>query len=467
MRSVRNRKRKTRIVRRKYNRKSIKRKTNNATRKMRGGMKIERCMLLFAGVVCSLISGVGNGGYTTEHGTAITRTADLDASITDGVHRDYSLGSGAVANTTLFEEYPTTDISAFTNYTALEEIPIGALLPTEPMTVGTLESSPTNKTVVFIADTHGATGLRETLANANITVSKDDCTVHPNATFDQLIDVGDYLDRGKDDFENLQCMMKLQETAGENRVILLIGNHELMVVQGDFRYVNNLYKQNAGRLKDIQKTLVDGIKSGKLKATHYEDGVFSSHAGLSHEFTEKMFEKLGSEVAGKSDMQKTAILSKRVNDEVQGRFTDIANGKQTRLDGPVFNAEYGPFWYRDSEDDTTYGKPIPGVPSDTVQMVGHTVQRSAHPEINGNIVLNDHGRWAKNEVGFSYLKMVPKGAIRVDKAPTNVDSSNIGQLDAYTERFEPNGFPYMPHSLEFKLFPNGNEVIISTLDLRL
>ncbi|MEW5305143.1 MAG: hypothetical protein WDW36_007704 [Sanguina aurantia] len=55
-----------------------------------------------------------------------------------------------------------------------------------------------------------------------------------------LVQLGDVVDRGPDSLPLLALFRRLRTEAGEagGRVVLLLGNHELMLVQGDFRYVN-------------------------------------------------------------------------------------------------------------------------------------------------------------------------------------------------------------------------------------
>lgn len=70
-----------------------------------------------------------------------------------------------------------------------------------------------------------------------------------NTTEDQLIILGDMIDRGRYSYEVIQEVMHLKETMGE-RCIVLFGNHEIMMMDavGSFplREDMQLWKQNGG-----------------------------------------------------------------------------------------------------------------------------------------------------------------------------------------------------------------------------
>jgi hypothetical protein len=90
--------------------------------------------------------------------------------------------------------------------------------------------------VVSISDVHGAyDGMERTLLNAGILDDSLDWT----AGNTHLVITGDLLDRGPDSRKAMDLIMGLEpqaETAG-GKVHLLLGNHEVMNLVGDLRYV--------------------------------------------------------------------------------------------------------------------------------------------------------------------------------------------------------------------------------------
>ena len=71
-----------------------------------------------------------------------------------------------------------------------------------------------------IGDIHGNyKELKELLSNIN-----------PDYHNDELIFLGDYIDRGPDSYHVIQLLITLQEKHGKNNIILLKGNHEQMAI---------------------------------------------------------------------------------------------------------------------------------------------------------------------------------------------------------------------------------------------
>ena len=90
--------------------------------------------------------------------------------------------------------------------------------------------------VVAMSDPHGAyDSMARTLSNAGV-VSADGGWAGGQTT---LVITGDLLDRGEDSRKIMDLVMRLEEeaaTAG-GRVLLTLGNHEVMNLVGDLRYV--------------------------------------------------------------------------------------------------------------------------------------------------------------------------------------------------------------------------------------
>lgn len=94
--------------------------------------------------------------------------------------------------------------------------------------------------VIALSDVHGQFGILKKLLLANQVIDEED---HWNLGKGHLVIVGDNLDRGDQVLEILWFLFYLQKeaaTAGGN-VQVLLGNHEIMVLQGDIRYISKKY----------------------------------------------------------------------------------------------------------------------------------------------------------------------------------------------------------------------------------
>lgn len=104
--------------------------------------------------------------------------------------------------------------------------------------------------IVVLADVHGdLAGAREALALAGVIgvdVDKDVNGTRAERAWrwtggsDTLVQLGDLVDRGPDDSAVLKFFLQLSEEAKRagGRVVVLMGNHELLQLQGTFSYVH-------------------------------------------------------------------------------------------------------------------------------------------------------------------------------------------------------------------------------------
>ncbi len=114
-----------------------------------------------------------------------------------------------------------------------------------------------------------------------------------NWTFgnNQLVLVGDFFDRGLNVTECLWLIYKLEVEAERQggKVHFLLGNHEVMNLKGQFKYVRNKYKQDADSLKLEYKNWYSGNSElGRWLRTKNTiekiGGYLFVHAGISKDF---------------------------------------------------------------------------------------------------------------------------------------------------------------------------------------
>jgi len=133
-------------------------------------------------------------------------------------------------------------------------IAIGLLRASELVADGTTTPPPgTGRRIVAMGDIHGAyNGMREILRRVGI-IDQHDEWIGGNAS---LVQTGDFLDRGPGATKVAELLMALQAQAPKHggEVIVLLGNHEVLNLLGDFRDVT----------KYILRNFVDGHSDKRL-----------------------------------------------------------------------------------------------------------------------------------------------------------------------------------------------------------
>ena len=105
--------------------------------------------------------------------------------------------------------------------------------------VGRAQTQGESDTVVAIGDVHGAYDEFVRILQRVGLIDKQNHWAGSKATF---VQVGDLIDRGPKPREVLDLMMALEKEAPDagGRVISLLGNHEVMNIMGDLRYVTQV-----------------------------------------------------------------------------------------------------------------------------------------------------------------------------------------------------------------------------------
>lgn len=100
-----------------------------------------------------------------------------------------------------------------------------------------VESAPPTKRLIALGDLHA--DLKTTLAALRLAGLVDEQGAWSGGD-SVLVQTGDQTDRGPDSLEVLQLLMRLEgeAAAAGGRVVVLLGNHEVMNMMGDWRYVS-------------------------------------------------------------------------------------------------------------------------------------------------------------------------------------------------------------------------------------
>lgn len=194
----------------------------------------------------------------------------------------------------------------------------------------------------------------------------------------KLVQMGDLVDRGEQDREVLDFFMNLQKEAVEagGEVTMLIGNHEIMNMMGDVRYVHAKSTAGFGGHDAHKKAWsADGVYGAwirdSFKLVHTYNGTLFVHAGLAEKYANYGIERLNT--AARKAMQNNDFMN------------------------PIFSGD-GPVWTRLLINRAEYGRcdmveeTLKKLKLDRM-IVGHTPQRDQHVRAfcNGKLVAVDVG----------------------------------------------------------------------------
>jgi hypothetical protein len=200
-----------------------------------------------------------------------------------------------------------------------------------------------------------------------------------------LVQTGDMVDRGMESIQLYRLFKRLAREAEEQggQVINLLGNHELMNIQGDFRYVNRREMEAAGGRGQWQQIWEAdgeiGSQVRKFKTAVTVGPVLFVHAGLLPAFLD--------------NNRSLEDINKDMSAALAGNGYPQESALQSIVDGD------GPLWTR------FYTEENPVVCSVVLQVlkqvgaqrmvVGHTIQENevghfrVNPLCGGSLILSD------------------------------------------------------------------------------
>lgn len=240
----------------------------------------------------------------------------------------------------------------------------------------------TDGRVFAMGDIHGNfDGLMQLLINNGIIDDKH------NWQFDKghFVILGDFFDRGKKVTEVLWFLRNLQQQAQEQggNVHVLLGNHELMTLTGDHRYLNSKYIYISQYLHKYYFELFDenselGLWLRSLNTIIKINDCLFTHAGISPEFE----------------------ANKYSLDTINISVRDYLNGKTERVLGSNINnimKGSGPYWYRGYQnpwklsDELTQDFITNYMTSLNVKhiVIGHNEQQKVVRTLNGRLLSID------------------------------------------------------------------------------
>ncbi|CAJ1366449.1 unnamed protein product, partial [Effrenium voratum] len=248
--------------------------------------------------------------------------------------------------------------------------------------------------LVSVADLHGDFERAVTiLAHAGLIDKETQQWTGGDAT---LVQTGDITDRGDNCKQIYELFLRLRQEAQEagGRVVNILGNHEVMNLQGDWRYVSQGDLQQFGGPEERRQAFAaDGWLGKELRSWPVAvvvQGVLFNHAGLLPD-----------------------MLSHRNLEDLNVAFrtaVDHAMGKELqRNDYPLLGSQ-GPVWARDYALGKGHHCRMAEEVLSKVQaermVLGHTIQQDlhVHSHCNGRIVLADTAISSAYGGAMSYLE---------------------------------------------------------------
>ena len=199
-----------------------------------------------------------------------------------------------------------------------------------------------------------------------------------------LVLVGDYFDRGLNVTECLWLIYKLEpeaEAAG-GKVHFILGNHEVLNLEGDTQYMRQKYVENVALLQEDYKHWYDNNSElgrwlrTKNAVEKIGDYVFC-HAGISPELAKSGLSLHDVNVVGRQYLGRT--------------YQDIVNSTHTDAK-EVFDVKQGIFWYRGAAKNTLSEEEVNLIlnyAGAKRMVVGHTLQNDVTGLYAGRVICID------------------------------------------------------------------------------
>lgn len=207
----------------------------------------------------------------------------------------------------------------------------------------------------------------------------------------RLVLLGDVADRGPDVTKLFWLLYRLEREAElqQGRVHVLLGNHEIMVMQGDLRYVH-AKEQHIARLHDVGYARMFDVRTSILgrwlstkPAVLKVDRLLFVHGGVSSDYADYTVQAHADSVSAQMGRelfhaQADTAAWIQVDSLTLARFEDF------------FWGERSVFWYRGYAESDTLGGELDRVLrrfKADVQLIGHTAQARIHQKYNGKLIL--------------------------------------------------------------------------------
>jgi len=285
--------------------------------------------------------------------------------------------------------------------------------------------------VVAVGDVHGAyDNLVQVLRMASLL----DESGHWAGFKAHLVQTGDFLDRGVQARQVLDLLIRLEKEAQEagGRVHVLLGNHEVMNILGDHRYVRpeeyeayRTTESEARRDKFLKTATPREREEAKAAPLGFVERMqaLSPHGEYGQWLRERDPVAVINNVVfvhGGLTPEVAALGCKGINERVH---RDLGPDLDRTLDNPLGTlaaGEKGPLWYRGlaMEDETALLPSVEKVLHSmgaTAIVVGHTTRKDGkvYPRFGGRVVMIDVGIVPELGGHLAALELASDGAMTV------------------------------------------------------
>jgi hypothetical protein len=258
---------------------------------------------------------------------------------------------------------------------------------------------------IAIGDVHGELdGLREILRHAGLIDGRDSWTGGGSL----LIQTGDVIDRGPHSRECVRLLRSLQSEAlrSGGQVVRLCGNHELMLLQGNYDYTN--FADPSGLARELR----DESIAGKILASFSDGSRLYTHAGLRSDIRSATENEVGSRTFG-GPLSRGGL--KRLSDRLNSIFVSWVKDEHLERH-PIFHVDPA----RGGQD------PVGGIfwcdysmmcasarAYDIPQIFGHTPTRKSSVDHSHGLKLIDIDAGMAQVLGGNrvYVELSPKDEI--------------------------------------------------------
>ena len=280
-----------------------------------------------------------------------------------------------------------------------------------------VKPSQSSKVTLVLSDLHGAEEFVDTFkASGVMKVVNGKCAWNPETTVKKVKATGDFVDRGSASRKIVTCMTDFLESTnllnGKGTVFVGFGNHELMLLQHNFRYVHSDDTRNDFEEAKLTSIAIrDAVIKGHITAVDMDDGVIYSHAGFTYQFIQEMktdpdFKSFARNEI--TDENVATLLVPYLNQKLQRDVAATKPGKPFRSSGPMYEAgpirshgkkPGGPFWADIKEHEMATQPAF----KDTLQISGHNTAVNEEMDFRNGVFLGDTGHHRKDKTALMRL----------------------------------------------------------------